>query len=342
MLKADESPCLEVDFDECFFEPERSKGSKPGSDLLPGERLHCVTHGVAVTQHQPSYFQAVQRCRLVDVANPHLRARRATRTSTHLSADDVVKLYLGMLRANLQGMQLTYFATIAWSTLGLTDDAEIQAATQALFARLREWSVRCRSKGAGAPGPVPLAWVWCHERGKAVGLHTHILAHVPHRYTGRVGKVICRFLEAWTGQPLQNGETGQVTFLAKSPRLRRLKVAPYTFSLPRPRALAFQRNVMRYMLKGVDPDSRAPKAAGLHRGLYLDEALKLRRVEPQGVVLGKRCGYSVFNLGKTAFADFAARRNIPADEPETLLALHGFTFGNAAFVARDMQAFSSR
>lgn len=125
MLAPNPSPIFEVDFDTCMFEPDRSRGSAPGSDLLPGERLVCVTHGLSLIQHQPHYFDALQTCALVKLGTLGRRARRATRVTEHLSAADIIKLYLAITRANLQGMYLTYFATISWSTLGLTDDAEI-------------------------------------------------------------------------------------------------------------------------------------------------------------------------------------------------------------------------
>jgi hypothetical protein len=326
---------IEVDFDSCIFEPQRVAGSPPGGALWPGEKLHCMTHGLTIVQHQPTYFQAAQKCALVDVANPAQRARRSTRTTDWLTAADVVKLYLAVLRANLQGMTLNYFATISWSTLGLEDDAEIQAATQALFVRLREWSKRKRDVRTGHPTPIRLAWIWCHERGPKMGMHTHLLMHVPRRCSSRTGKVICRFLEAYTGRPLlQEGPGGLATFKADEPRLKPASGKSRGRAKRYP-ALAFQRQIARYMMKGVDPDAVVPAAAARQRGQDLGEILKIEDMGTPTRILGKRCGYSVQNLGAASFARVADRLGLRSDEAEHLLAKSGFAFDNEALVVHD-------
>jgi hypothetical protein len=289
-----------------------------------------------LVQGRLNYFNAQQNCDLVKLGSPGRRARRATRVTRHLSADDVTRLYLAVLRANLQGMTLNYFATISWSTLGLEDDAEIQAATQALFARLREWSKRKRDVRTGQPAPIRLAWIWCHERGPEMGLHSHLLMHVPHRCSSRTGKVICRFLEAYTGRPLvQEGPGGIATFKPVEPRLKaapgksrgRVNIYP---------ALIFQRQITRYMMKGVDPDALVPVAAGRQRGQYLQDVLKIEDLSIPARILGKRCGYSVQNLGAASFAGVADRLGFRSDEAEHLLARSGFAFDDEALVMHDL------
>lgn len=313
------SPIFEVDFDTCMSEPVRSRGSAPGSDLLPGERLRCVTHGLSLVQGRLNYFNAQQKCDLVALGSPGRRARRATRVTRHLSADDVTRLYLAIMRANLQDMHLTYFATISWSTLGLTDDAEIQVATQALFERLREWAKR-KKDARGAPAPIPLAWIWVHERGPRLGMHTHLLMHVPIGRSAGLGKVICNFLESWSGQALVNeGPGGLSTFHAREPRR-------YGQSILTRHAVAFQKSVARYMMKGLDPVSMVPPAAGRQTGRYLRAVLRLKKIRDQGHIQGKRCGYSVHNLGKAAFARASDHTSMKADQAERLLRAHGFNF----------------
>lgn len=329
------SPFQEVDFDTCILELQRLAGSPPGEALLPGEKLHCLTHGLTIVQHQPSYFQAAQKCALVDIANPGQRARRSTRTTDWLTAEDIVKLYLAVVRANLQGMTLNYFATVSWSTLGLRDDAEIQAATQALFVRLREWSTRKRDPSTGHPTPIRLGWIWCHERGPEMGMHTHLLMHVPRRCSSRTGKVICRFLEAYTGRPLlQEGPTGIATFKAIEPRLKSASGKSRGRAHRYP-ALAFQRQIARYMMKGVDPDAVVPAAAARQRGQDLCEVLKIDQLGTPARILGKRCGYSVHNLGSASFARVADRLGMGSDQAERLLARSGFAFDNEALVLHD-------
>lgn len=310
----------EVDFDTCIVELQRVAGSPPGGALWPGEKMHCLTHELTVVQHQPSYFQAVETCALVALANPCLRPRRATRQTNALSANDAVKLYLAMLRSNLLGMPLTYFATVSWTTLGLTEDAEIQAATQALMTRTREWSTRKRETGTGVRTPRPISWIWCHERGSRLGLHTHFLMHVPVAETARLGRIICRFLESYTGRALTIGAgDGLRTFKAIEPSRRSGRASE-------PSALRFQRRLMRYLLKGVDPDGVVPASVGPQAGQPLYRALQIGRPRNQGDVMGKRCGYSVHNLGHAAFARHSAGLRLGPDAAETLLTERGFTF----------------
>jgi len=307
------STIAEVDLDTCILEADRAPGSNPGGALLPGDTLRCWTHAHSIAFGKATYFQAVETCVLVKWASPGQRPRRSTRLTAALSADDAVKLYLAMLRANLLGMPLTYFATVAWTTVGLIDDAEIQAATQALMTRIREWSTRKRE-------PIHVSWIWCHERGPHLGLHTHLLMHVPHRDAPRLGKVICRFLENYSGRALAVGsEDGRRTFKAIEPSSR-------TGILSAASAIRFQRRLMRYMMKGVDPNGITPKLVERQAGQQLCRALGVGRPRDQGEIAGKRCGYSVHNVGRAAFARHPVGVRLGGDTAENLLRRDGFAF----------------
>jgi len=180
--------------------------------------------------------------------------------------------------------------------------------------------------------PIPLAWVWCHERGARLGLHTHLLMHVPGQYAPRLGKIICRFLERYTGRALlKDRPDGLVTFKADEPRSARGVI-------PQKAALEFQGQIIRYMMKGVDPYAMVPAAIVCQHGQDLLSVLKLYRVEDQGQIQGKRCGYSVHNLGKTAFAQVATRLRLAPDEPEYIMAESGFAFVDAVETIRGLRA----
>jgi hypothetical protein len=167
-------------------------------------------------------------------------------------------------------------------------------------------------------------------------MHTHVLMHVPNGYSSRTGKVICRFLTAYTGRPLlQEGRGGRSTFKAIEPRLRRsgAKSRGKTWRYP---ALPFQRRLTRYMMKGVDPDAVVPVAVARHRGQDLRATLQIGDEVRPRTILGKRCGYSVHNLGSAAFARVAGRLGLGPDEAETLLSRSGFAFDNEALVRHDV------
>ena len=143
--------------------------------------------------------------------------------------------------------------------------------------------------------------------------------HVPPRHRARLGKVICRFLEGYTGQPLGAGVGDTVhAFKAIEPSYRSGSTSEAT-------ALRFQRRLMRYMLKGIDPRGLTPGSVSRHVGQPISRALRIAPRD-QGSIVGKRCGYSVHNLGRAAFAEHRIGRRLGAATAESLLDQRGFTF----------------
>src|SRR5690606_27351724 len=92
----------------------------------------------------------------------------------------------------------------------------------------------------------------------------------------------------------------------------------------------------RYMMKDVDPEAVVPETVLRHRGQDLRSTLRIKKREAPGLIQGKRCGYSVHNLGKPAFARTAATLGIAPDHAELILARSGFAFDDEALVTHDV------
>lgn len=313
-------PASEVSFDGCVIVPE------PGlaSGRSPGWR--CLNHDVvAAPTGSMRYYGAGVACDL-----RRLRRQRAPRSecgSDYLTADDFRRLYLALSRGNLMGLGFNTFATIAWATVGVVADAAVSAAMQSLQVRLREWASRKRL-GPGSKG-IPLAWVWVHERGPVAGaLHSHLLLSVTERRRAELGRVIYRHVERISGTALVTGldtaEGSSDTLHITAPR-NRGKGAP-AFEKD---VIEFQWRRLRYMAKGIDP-----KAFVLHRGerVPVSAWAGLEQLEPQGEIVGKRCGYSSFSLGTGVWSAWALKHGLDPQHPEARLLARGPSYDDGLMV----------
>ena len=313
-------PASEVSFDGCVIVPEA--GGTDGRTRV----WRCLNHDVVASlEGAIRYYPASVPCELRQLRRQ--RAPRSEGRSDFLSVADFRRLYLAVSRGNMMGHQFNGFATVAWATVGIVDDVAVSAAMQSLQVRLREWASRKRV-GPGLQG-IPLAWVWVHERGPfAGGLHSHLLLAVPERVRAELGRVINQFVERISGTaPMTKvDETGasSSTLHMTAPR-NRAKGAPAFES----DVIAFQWRRLRYMAKGMNPD-----AFILRRGerLSASEWAGVEQLEPQGTIIGKRCGYSSFSLGTGVWSAWAAEHGLDPSRPEALLQARGPSYGNELIV----------
>lgn len=313
-------PATEVSFQGCVI--IREAGGPDGQS--PSWR--CLNHDVVASlEGAMRYYPAGVPCELRQLRRQ--RAPRSEGQSDFLTAADFSRLYLAISRGNLMGLGFNAFATIAWTTVGIVDDADVSAAMQALQVRLREWASRKRTSHK-APG-IPLAWIWVHERGPvAGGLHSHLLMSVPERYRAGLGKVIYQFVERISGTaPITNldeTDASSNTLHLTAPR-NRAKGAP-AFEAD---IVEFQWRRLRYMAKGMNPD-----ASVLRQGERLPASAwaGVEQLEPQGTIIGKRCGYSSFSLGSSVWAAWAVEHGVDPLRPEALLQARGPSYGNELMV----------
>jgi len=158
------------------------------------------------------------------------------------------------------GRPLIAHATIHWSCTKAGDDPDGRR-----FAKVREGLDKWLQR-AGIPGG--LSCVWVRERrsgGLAEIEHSHMLFHLPHRYkTGRKYDQIVHALERLIDR---HGEANYLDCTLK---------------------LTFPANPNGvYLLKGGGPD------------IWRKYAVPFIWHEPQGLIVGKRCG-TTENLGSKA------------------------------------------
>jgi len=155
--------------------------------------------------------------------------------------------------------------TIHWETAGVPLDGMAKA-TGRFIDLLTKTIVRHGGK---------TAWLWVHEGGEKKGGHCHLLAHVPGELVPTITKLQRGWLRCITGR------TYQSRVIRSRPIGGRLGVETANPALH----AANLEVALEYLLKGADSE-----AAELHG---------LGRIEPGGLVIGKRCGTSQ-NIGAKA------------------------------------------
>lgn len=190
---------------------------------------------------------------------------RADRESQTLTAHQVANLKAAALFADTIGLPFTRMITIHWEAAGVPL-ADMAKATGRFTDLLAKTLARHRS---GA------AWLWVHEGGESKGGHCHLLAHVPAALAPVVVKLQLGWLRKITGQPYRK------RVIRSEPIGGRLGLEvghPELHAINLDAALA-------YVLKGASPDAASQFTLG--------------RLEPGGLVVGKRCGTSQ-NIGAKA------------------------------------------
>jgi hypothetical protein len=119
------------------------------------------------------------------------------------------------------------------------------------------------------------AWVWVHEGGKDKGGHCHLLAHVPPDLVAIISRLQMGWLRRITGKAYR------ARVIASRPIGGRLGLETGNPDLHAHNLAA----ALLYVLKGADSEA-AP-------------AFNLQRLEPGGLIIGKRCGVSQ-NIGPKA------------------------------------------
>lgn len=197
---------------------------------------------------------------------------RGDRQSNALTMQQVASLIAAQNHADVIALPLNRLITIHWESAGVRL-AAMPAATYR-FTDLLAKALRrhgCRT-----------AWVWVHENGTGKGGHCHLLAHVPAMHVGLVTKLQRGWVRLITGQPYRRRAIKSVPV---GGRLGVETANPAAHAANLAAALA-------YILKGADAE------AASH--------FRLDRLEPGGLVIGKRCGTSQ-NIGYKARASALAQ-----------------------------------
>lgn len=190
---------------------------------------------------------------------------RKGRESLALTGAQAVNLIEAAHYATAIGLPFTRMLTIHWQAAGVALDG-MAAATGRFTDLLAKALARHGSK---------TAWIWVHENGDGKGGHCHMLVHIPVDLVKVVQRLRRQWLRRITGTPFR-------ARVVKTDALgRRLGLENGNPALLAENAA----EALGYLLKGVTPD--APVAASL------------KRLEPGGRIIGKRCGTSE-NIGRKA------------------------------------------
>lgn len=189
----------------------------------------------------------------------------AARQSHALSFGQIANLIAAAAHANEIGLPFNRMITIHWEAAGVPLDGMAKAT-----GRFIDLLTKATARHGGRT-----AWLWVHEGGEKKGGHFHLLAHVPADLVPTISKLQRGWLRRITGRPYR------ASVIRSRPIGGRLGIETGNPALH----AANLEVVLEYLLKGADPT-----AAELHG---------LARIEPGGLVIGKRCGTSQ-NIGLKA------------------------------------------
>ena len=189
----------------------------------------------------------------------------ASRESHALTASHLANLTGAEAHARKIGLPFTRMLTIHWEAAGVPLAGMVKAT-----GRFTDLLAKALARHGS-----PTAWLWTHEAGHGKGGHCHLLAHVPAALVPRVAGLQRGWLRRVTGQPYRARVIhskpigGRLGLEAGNPDLHAANLDA---------ALA-------YILKGASPEA--------------GRQFTLKRLEPGGRVIGKRCGTSQ-NIGAKA------------------------------------------
>lgn len=190
---------------------------------------------------------------------------RADRISHALTVAQTANLIAAERHTAAIGLPFTRMITIHWEAAGVPLPSIAKATGR--FIDLMTKALRRHGSRT--------AWLWVHEGGAGKGGHCHILAHVPAELTPVIARLQRGWLRAITGEPYRARVIrsrpigGRLGLEKNNPALHAINLEI----------------AMAYLLKGA-----APEAA---------TRFNLERLDPGGIVIGKRCGTSQ-NIGLKA------------------------------------------
>jgi hypothetical protein len=233
---------------------------RPQSEANPPKNENGTTPAVSNLSHGEAAFSIPRSGR----GGSRLRRDRA---SYALTSSQTANLIAATAHAQVIGLTFTRMVTIHWQAAGLPL-SELPSATGRFVDLLTKTLARHGSR---------TAWLWTHENKsqRDKGGHCHLLIHVPANLVRVVNRLQRRWLRSITGRPYRRGT------ICSRPVGGRLGIEKHSPDLH----AANLDTALGYLLKGAT----------------LETALKfsLRRVEPGGLIIGKRCSTSQ-NIGLSA------------------------------------------
>ncbi len=205
--------------------------------------------------------------------NPFLNPPPAPPSSTYLTETDFASVYAAADFAYENGLFLDTTISIAWSLMGAEYEADISKHFTHFTKCARDWLTQRDS---------PLAWIYCHERGERVGVHTHMAIYVPGSFPDPGPKIdVRRRFKKWARD--------WVTRQVGRPVPRAIRVSAHSVETPWLHWLAFS-----YLCKGYDRLAVVQSGRDSPDGLdvMLGDLISSPFHEPGHVPLKQRVGTS--------------------------------------------------
>ncbi len=190
---------------------------------------------------------------------------RADRESHALTAAQIANLEAAERHARAIGLPFTRMITIHWQAAGVAL-ADMVKATGRFLDLLAKALARNKCK---------TAWLWTLENGDRKGGHCHLLVHVPATLVSLLTRLQKGWLKRVSGRDYVKGVIhskpigGRLGLDTGNPELHAINLAA----------------ALGYVLKGASPEAASQ--------------FGLKRLEPGGRIIGKRCGTSQ-NIGAKA------------------------------------------
>lgn len=217
------------------------------------------------------------------LSTAHVRHARQQPVSDHLTLPEWKRMYLAVATANYRGWMLNTFVTVSWELSGVQHPPYIKSLHDRFTDLMRRWCRDVTKALQKSPDTrlsqqeVPFAGIWVREVGERMGLHTHLLVHVPPPLFQRFRRWARRAAHTLTETPMpdpRKGPTGK----------HLVRIQPLG-------DVADQWRVFRYMMKGLDREVLPPTMHPDFRQFLTGEFPLLKSV-PQGRIEGARCGAS--------------------------------------------------
>lgn len=196
----------------------------------------------------------------------------AAANSTLIGEAEFAAVYAAAEFAEAFGLRFNTTVTIAWKFLGAETPQDVQGLFNSLLKCLRDWFAQRR---------LPQAWLYAHENGAQIGLHTHIAIALPGALLE--GDLIPnrdefrRWIMSWAQRRL--GRRTPRAIRVRGPR----RETPWLHWL-----------ATHYLVKGYDPAAEALSARNSPDGrtLYLGDLIAFPFRDPGHVPLQHRVHWS--------------------------------------------------
>ena len=221
--------------------------------------------------------------------------------SEWIKGSDFQKAYT-VAFSNRAGAVMNVHMTIVWRTVLVGGDLVYAGALKKFLERFRKW---CGERN------IPCHWVFAWERGAKNGLHSHVLASVPHLFEAELQRWAQNAIKTVCGMPP-----------VLKPRRRKSGAPKTTHTLNivhrRDGDIRAQWELFRYPMKGISAHQFIGDLDNRHQHRRLSEIAAIS-CRPQGLVTMKRVGVSrAIDVAMQNKAGFVSALDRGAIKPEQL------------------------